>query len=356
MVKNVRQGRSTVYNHLTTPEEIAAINSENRQLKEDFLDYLISIDKSEKTVYQYKSDLNVFFVWNMKFNSDKDFTDIKRRDFVKFQKYCVEELTWSPARIRRVKSVISSLSKYIENVLDDEYDDFRNQVIKIESPKARKVRQKTVLSTRRLKRLLKVLTEEERYEQACAVAILAYSGMRKAELLQMREEYFDNDHLAFDGAMYVTDFIRTKGSGKHGKQLQKYILVEAKPYIDAWIKYRHIHKIKCPYLFVRKGNKKGRSKNESNEKWVRRTSIDGWNDYFSRIIEIPFYPHMLRHYCTTRLMSEYNLPAEVVQAFNGWEGLELLSIYNDAETADSFGKYFTANGIVKQEKNTLNQL
>ena len=35
--------RSTVYNQITSPEKIAQINSENKMLVDDFLDYLESV-------------------------------------------------------------------------------------------------------------------------------------------------------------------------------------------------------------------------------------------------------------------------------------------------------------------------
>lgn len=48
----------------------------------------------------------------------------------------------SPARVRRVKAALSSLSNYIENILDDEYEDFRPIIRKIENPQNTPVREK----------------------------------------------------------------------------------------------------------------------------------------------------------------------------------------------------------------------
>ena len=77
-------GRKTVMNDLTTPEEIAAYNSENRQLKEDFLEYLRSTQRSPGTLKGYNSDLDIFFVWNMKYNGDKSFVNLTKRNIVAF--------------------------------------------------------------------------------------------------------------------------------------------------------------------------------------------------------------------------------------------------------------------------------
>lgn len=44
----------------------------------------------------------------------------------------------------------------------------------------------------------------------------------------MKMSYFTDDALEFDGALYKTPKIRTKGRGKLGKQLNKFILVDVK--------------------------------------------------------------------------------------------------------------------------------
>ena len=54
-------GRSTVYNNITSPEKIAAINPENISLMNDFLEYLESVGRAESTIKNYKADLLVFF-------------------------------------------------------------------------------------------------------------------------------------------------------------------------------------------------------------------------------------------------------------------------------------------------------
>ena len=44
-------------------------------------------------------------------------TDYK--EFAKFQSHTINEWGWSPKRVRTVKATISSLSNFIENILDD---------------------------------------------------------------------------------------------------------------------------------------------------------------------------------------------------------------------------------------------
>ena len=205
-------GRTTVYNQITDEDKISKINAENKSLMEDFLDYLASVDRSPKTINAYRSDLNIFFVWNLEYNGNKFFTKLTKREIARFQNYAINDWKWSPKRVRRVKSVLSSMSNFIENVLDDEeeFKNFRPIIKKIESPVNEPVREKTVLSDEQIDLLLDTLVERQKYEKACAIAIAVYSGMRKQELIQMRMSFFNTDHLkerkseiplALDGGM-----------------------------------------------------------------------------------------------------------------------------------------------------------
>lgn len=340
------EGRSTVYNKITSPEKIAQINPKNSALSKDFIDYLSSIDRSPQTILQYEHDLNVFFVWTMENLNNKDFIKITKREFAKFQNYALNTYQWSPKRLRRIKSVISSLSSYIENILDEEeeFEDYRSIIKKIENPANEAVREKTVLSDRQADLLLNTLVERKEYEKAVAITILCYSGMRKGELLQMRLEYFNEDHLKF-GCLYETDKIRAKGRGVRGKVVNKYIMNKVDKYLALWKKQREELGIESEWVFVIK----------HGDKWDRRTEIDSWKSEFSNIISAPFYFHCLRHKLCSELVSQ-NVPSEVIREFFKWESADMISIYNDNSTVNDFGKYFSADGIIAQEQKNLSDL
>ena len=72
--------RTTVYNHITTEEKIAEINENNTWLINEFLEYLASIDRAPQTLRSYKSDLHIFFVWNIDFNNNKDFVKLTKEN------------------------------------------------------------------------------------------------------------------------------------------------------------------------------------------------------------------------------------------------------------------------------------
>ena len=339
--------RSTVYNNITSETTTKQINPENKSLMEDFLDYMKSIDRSPQTISSYRSDLLIFFTWVLLNLNNKRFVDITKREFSRFQSHALETWKWSPKRVRRVKSAISSMSDFIENILDEEpeYQNYSKVINKIESPPNAAVREKTILSDEEVQLILDTLLERGKLQACCIVAVLAYSGMRKAELLQMRPEYFDEDHIIFD-ALHQTDLIRAKGRGKNGHQMHKWILMQGDKYIMPWIEKRKERGIECEWLFCTR----------DGDSWRKLESIDHIMDYISEIVDKPVYAHSFRHFVCTRMLTEYNLPSEVVREFFQWESVEMTKVYCDRNTMDDFGKYFSADGIVKQEEKSLSDL
>lgn len=340
--------RSTVYNNITSEEKKKLISKNNMDLMNDFLDYLSSIDRSPQTIAAYKNDLLIFFTYVLDAFENKNFQDITKREFARFQSHCLNEWEWSPKRVRRVKSSISSMSNFIENILSDEDDmfsNFKKSINRIESPNNVAVREKTVLDDEEVQYLLDELLKRKEYQKCCAAAILAYSGMRKGELLQMRPEFFDKDHIVF-GSLHQTDMIRAKGRGKQGHQMRKWIMMQADKYINPWLDRRKELGIDCEWLFVTR----------KNGLWSKLESVDHFTVEFSEILGKPVYMHSFRHFTCTKLLGDYNLPSEVVREFFQWNSVEMLKIYNDRSAVDDFGKYFTAEGVVKQEQKNLSDL
>ena len=62
-------GRKTVYNDgLTSEQDWAVVNEENKRLLKEFIRYCTANDKSPKTCAQYEAQLKIFFCWNLKEN------------------------------------------------------------------------------------------------------------------------------------------------------------------------------------------------------------------------------------------------------------------------------------------------
>lgn len=341
-------GRSTVYNNITTPELLQQVLPSNVELADDFIDYLKSIGRAETTIEQYKSDLRIFWVWNLQHNQNKEFIKITKREFARFQNHCLNEWGWSPKRIRRVKSVLSSMSNYIENILDEEpeFEGYRAVVRKIESPADDVVREKSIFTTEELQGLLDYLVEHEEYEKACMLSLAMNSGRRKAELPRFKVDYFSDENVRF-GSLYKTpEKVRTKGRGK-GKYLELYVMKKPfDPYLKLWLDERQRLGVESEWLFPLKSNPAEPLKPET---------LDSWAETFSRILQKPFYFHSLRHYFTSECLKN-NLPASVVQEIVGWESADMVNLYDDRDADETLAKYFDENGIKQVETKNLGDI
>lgn len=338
--------RETVYNKITNDDLIKQINPKNIELMNDFLDYLSSIDRSQLTILNYRSDLNIFFCYNVIHNDNKYFVELTKRQIAKFQNYALNDLQWSSNRLRRVKSALSSMSNYIENILDDEIENFKPIIRKIENPVKEPVREKTVFTDEEIQWLLDTLVEKNKYQQACAIALACYSGARKRELLRFKVDYFDNSNIILDGAMYKTpEKIKTKGrSNRTGKPLYKYTLIDFKKYFDLWMKQREELGIESEWLFV--------SKNNNIWEQAKVSLMDSYAETCSKLLNKDFYFHSLRHFLCSKLCKK-NIPTSIIQEYYGWNSTEMVNIYNDNEATDSFGEYFTKDGIKQVEEGKL---
>ena len=256
---------------------------------------------------------------------------------------------WSSNRISTIKSSLSSMSDYIENVLDDEFPDFRNIVVKLESPVKQLVREKTVMSEEQIQDCLDKLVAAKRYQAACYLALAVNCGARKAELVQFKADWFTDKDIVY-GCMYKTpEQIRTKGRGKQGKLLNKFTFIKQfKPYYDLWMKYRKENNIESEWLFIVKND-------DGTYRQATISTADSICRTISSFMGVDFYSHCCRHRYVT-MMKEAKLPNDVVVALVGWSG-DLTSTYCDLDVADSLGDYFDENGIKQDIKTgTLNDI
>ena len=83
--------------------------------------------------------------------------------------------------------------------------------------------------------------------------------------------------------------------------------------------------------------------------------MDSWAETFSKILDIPFYWHSLRHYFTTSC-ARSGLPDNVIQMIIGWSSLDMVGLYKDIEVDEEFEKYFGEDGIKKVEQASLSDL
>ena len=320
--------RKTRVNKLTSPELISQVLPENRELQAEFLEYLKSINRSPNTIAGYENDLDIFFVWNLQQNRNKAFRDITKRDLIRYQGWLINENENSSNRVRRLRSAISSLSNYVENIIadeDEDYEGFRSIVRKIEAPPLERVREKTVWDEEEVKYLLDTLVERQEYEKACYLALAAYSGRRKSELFRYKVEFFVEENLIADGKLYFTPKIKTKGRGKDGKMLNTYVIADLfQPYFDAWMKHREENGVESEWLFPEPTN---------IAKHRQASAANSWANTFSLIAKRPAYIHSFRNFAVTQLLRA-GVPDSVVVEMFGWASADMLRVYDDRPTSD----------------------
>lgn len=338
--------RSTKMNTITSPELLSHVNPQNMQLLTDFLDYLRSIQRSETTIAGYENDIQIAWVWCLQNNENKFFVNWTKRNVVAYQNWLINSNENSSARIRRLKAALSSLSNYVESVLDDEFPDFRNIINKVENPVNRPVREKTVWEDDELDDLLSKLVEKAHYEKACYLALAMYSGRRKSELCRFKVSDFDDDKLVCGGALYKSSPIKTKGQGG-GKMIPCYTLAKKfKPYLEYWMKYREEHGINSEWLFPNK---------KDPTECIPISTINSWSNTFSRLSGRPAYIHSLRHYFTTSL-AKAGIPDGVIQSIVAWESSDMVRLYTDLDADDQIGMYFQDGDIVVRDKKGLSDI
>lgn len=340
--------RKTRKNNLTSPELLAQVNPENIRLLNEYISYLHSVQKSQTTIFVYKNDLEITFVWCLKSNNNKFFVDWTKRDIVAFQGWLISENGNSPARVRRIKATLSSLSNYIEAVMDDEFPNFRNIIHKIENPVNQPVREKTILSDEQIDDLLNHLVDKKKYDKACLVALAVCSGRRKAELTRFKVDYFKDENLICDGALYKTsEKIKTKGAGVNGKQIYCYTLAKKfKPYFDLWMAYRKEHGIESEWLFPMKSDM---------SKHIKTETLNSWAVSFGKYLGVDFYMHSLRHCWTTGLIRA-GLPETAIKDLAQWSNLDMVAVYNDCDAEEQFSSYFKDGDICVSPRKTLQDL
>lgn len=323
-------GRETFKKQFTSPEIIEKINPKNKKLMELYLK-----DKSRKcsdaTMKVYKSNLNIFFCWNVVYNDNKYYPEIKKVELSEFFDFLVNDLKIQGKRFSHYRSVLSTLSDIVIKYYDDDFPTFKNIINTIIEPIPKDaVREKTILTEEEVEFLLDVLKSKNKNQEACCFALAVYSGMRIAEIEQMTIDMIDRENsLSFGGvSLQTTKKIRTKGFGKQGKVIHKHIVKDLfLPYFDSWIEERSkiISDLGIEdhgFLFIKKNGER-----------ATQHVIRNWADKWSKIVDKTVYLHCLRHNLVTYL-TKLGLGSDFIIAFMGWSSADMYKIYNDIEDSE----------------------
>jgi integrase len=323
-----RLSRDTFKKIITTKENSDNILPKNRELINKFIR---EKDRkcSDKTIIGYTSDLEIFFTWNYLYNENKYYPEIKKREMSEFFNYCVSELKWGSARFGRLKSCLSGLSDFIVKYYDEELPLYRNFIKgTIENLAKVAVRTKTILTEDEIKKLLAWLKENGNKQEACLLSLAINSGARISELIQFKITSIEKDRIVHDGLfLKTTNEIRTKGFGKAGNKIYKYVLKDLfLPYYDEWVVERNI-------ILSNLGK-------ETDSLFINRLgepaavqTVNEWRDKWGEYLGKDIYMHSLRHYCVTHL-TRIGLTSDFIIGIMGWKSGEMYKIYNDLTEED----------------------
>lgn len=322
-----RKGRETFRKVITSPELIAQINPKNQQLADRFLKNFAT-KRSPNSVISYRSNLNIFMCWNILWNENKFFVDIKKYELMDFFDFCVTELKWGSNRYAQMHSCLSSFSTWIENIYDEKYPTFRNLLPKIEKLPKEAVRKKSVFKKEELDKLMDWLGEQGKVNEQCLLALIMSSGSRASELLRFTIDMIDENHTAFEGLfLETTEDVRVKGRGVNGKYIPRYLIKDIfLPYYKQWLPVREqIMKETGKdhnFIFIRPDGEP-----------ALISTIRSWMEKWDDILDKHWYPHAGRHFWTTYLLS-IGLEKELIQELQKWSSDALVDIYNDATAKD----------------------
>ena len=319
--------RETFRKVITSPELIAKINPQNKQLVERFLKNF-STKRSPKSVITYRSNLNIFFCWCVMELENKFFIDIKKFELMDFFDYCITELKWSPNRYAQMHSCLSSFSAWIENIYDERYPTFRNLLPKIEKIPKETVRKKSVFTKQELDNLMSWLEEKGRVKEQCLLATMMASGARISELGRFKTTMIDENCTAFEGLfLETTEEMQVKGRGVNGKYITRYLIKDIflpyyKKYLPVREKIMKENGKKHDYIFIKKNG------DPAND-----TTFRCWIEKWDKVLDKHLYAHSLRHFWTTYLLG-VGLEKELVQELQQWSSDTLVTLYNDSTAKD----------------------
>ena len=321
----------------TDEEYRELVHEEDQELVDDFLEQQSHL--SDQTLKQYRSSLMIFLKWNHDKNRNKELTELKPRDGLRFQNYLLNEgLGTSAIKLRR--STVSSFYGYLEVFWSDEYPDVRNIYSKaVPSVGSVKKKEKEPLTLNEIAKITEALEEREEWQKLAYFWFSIGSGARREEVRQVLREVANYDKFVKDGDeknYYLTNKVRAKGKGREGKVRRHYITEEAMEYIQKWIRFRESNYDfdDNEHLFV--------TVNVSGEKvnQISASTFNVWCNEFSEYIDGKrVHPHLLR---TTRatLLSDEGVDIRAIQKLLGHEDASTTSIYiisDNDEIDDIFG-------------------
>ena len=323
-----------------TDEQWMLIPSQNRQLFTDY--FLDNVELSERTTVTYRSNLKVWFWWLYQNYGDKLHTDVKSREYKRFQNWLVER-GCSTADIATKRSTISSLNNYVMVYFEDEYPTFRNFInSSIKLPERTFKNEKNPPTREELEMMIQKLEEsdiKDKYQKVAYLRFTFATGCRRAETRQLLKSDVldvtpitktvivtddDGNKTERETKYYVTHEIRCKGRGKTGKVRRLKYDDEAHEALVKWLEVRGNDD--CPYVFV--------TKDHDGYHQVSMSAFNQWGSgIFTKLLGRRFHPHCLREARATDIVVAQGKRIELAQSLLGHNSSDTTKLYVIDENA-----------------------
>jgi site-specific recombinase XerD len=307
-------------NSLFSEEIYKEVNSENKEILEDYILELKSKRKSEKTIYQYAADIKAFYCWAHEKVGDQSILKMKKRVFRRFFLE-LQDNGASSSRINRVQCSLRNLLEFC-TMDDDMYEDYEINAMKgIRGLQKEEVREIHFLTNEQIELILSYLIERKQYQKALYLSLSYESAGRRNEVFQALKEGF------------LEDSRTNEVVGKRGKKFRLLYFSKSKEIAKMYFDQRGEDDLKELWV-VGKGETLRAAKYET---------LYNWTVSFRKILtaltgeEIEFNPHSYRHSSLTN----YNNGTHYVLEELGKESLDLkilktLANHNDISTTESY--------------------
>ncbi|MED4261954.1 site-specific integrase [Priestia aryabhattai] len=309
----------TKRNSFYSPTIFEQVNKENTALLNDYILELKSKRKSEGTIYQYASDIKMFFCWAFNNLNNKFVLDMKKRDFRRFFLE-LQESGASSARINRVQCSLRNMLEFASED-EDEYDYPINVMKNIKGLQKEEVREIHFLTDEQIDIILNYLINKKQYQKALYLSLSYESAGRRNEVFQvLKDGFLENNK---------TNIVQ----GKRGKKFQLLYFSRSKEIAKLYFEQRGSDDIDSLWI-VGKGEDRRPAQYETLYNWC----MSFRKILFKETGElIEFNPHSFRHSSLTN----YENGTHYVLKELGKEKLELnvlktLANHSDISTTQSY--------------------
>lgn len=284
---------------------------------EQFLDWLHSEGKDEKTIKAYKTTIKQFLDW---YNStfEKELKDVQPIDIKEFLGYMKHTLNRKQSTINKATASLKTFFSFLsEKGIISDNPMTRIKIQKVQS--SNNIGEKNVskwLTKEDQERFISYMelekNEFKRLRNLAIVDIMLYAGLRVAEV----------EELKIDDIKVKGDISITIREGKHGKYANVSLINKYSKNLRHWIKYRLALTDKkytdSPYLFVseRSGKLTTRGIQIMLNKYATLANLDN------------ITPHRFRHsFCKNLANSGASI--EVIKRLARHENIQTTAIYID---------------------------